>query len=135
MSEQPKKKGVKLGTKRGSYKKTTVNLSSDQTVNETFERLSKDLKEQKEFNDQLISEINEAKMELANIKNSVPDPIPAIPAPKFIFDPSPVFTAMNRVIAYEIKEGNLKRDAEILQNFTVAAIKYYIRNEFNHILK
>ena len=132
MSEQPKKKGVKLGTKRGSYKKTTVNLSSDQSVNETFERLNKDLKEQKEFNDQLISEINEAKMDLANIKNSIPGPIPA---PKFVFDPSPVFTAMNRVIAYEIKEGNLKKDNDILQNFTVAAIKYYIRNEFNHILK
>lgn len=148
MSElQPKKKGVKPGSKRGPYKKTSVNLSTDQSVNETFERLNKDLNDQKEFNQRLVNEINDVTFENEKLKKDYNDLVKKVAElstvntkniathPKFVYDPAPVFSAMNRVIAYEIKEGNLKKDSDILQKFTTSAIKYYIQNEFNHILK
>lgn len=121
-------KGVKAGTKRGAYKKKTL-LPDSEIAKENLQ-----LKAEIENLNSLKQELSDRLQVLSN--NSQKQP--TVNAPAFIFDPVEhnVFNDMRRVIAYGIKNGNLdKRSNNLPEKFTASAIKYFIKNEFNHILK
>jgi hypothetical protein len=131
-------KGVKAGTKRGAYKKKTFLNDSELAIEnaalkERIEQLKASNNIPNSMNDELVeilkSENQKLKSEISLCK---------VNAPAFIFDPveHKVFADMNRVIAFGVKSGNLdKRSTNLPQKFTASAIKYYLKNEFNHILK
>jgi cell shape-determining protein MreC len=121
-------KGVKAGTKRGAYKKKT--FLPDSEIAKENEALKAEIAR---LNAKLFDYDQLSKDYIAlNSKGSI------VNAPAFIFDPveHKVFADMNRVIAFGVKSGNLdKRSPNLPQKFTASAIKYYLKNEFNHILK
>lgn len=59
--------------------------------------------------------------------------------PAFVFDPLQypgLKEKMQRCITFEIKKGNLKKsDPDLPNQFTAKAIKYLIKEEYNHIQK
>lgn len=55
---------------------------------------------------------------------------------QFIFEPGKtLFDHMRRCMVYDIKKGVLKKSDPATQLFTDRALTYYIKNEYNHILK
>ena len=108
--------------------KRALKLSStkylDHILNNVTEVDHSELNKLKEQVKSLISEIDR----LNNTKTE-------LPFPQFVFDPSAVAKKINRAIALERKKGNLKGMPQdrYLQNFTLAAVKYFLKNEYTEI--
>jgi len=123
-------KGVKAGTKRGAYKKKTL-LPDSEIAKENL-ALKAEIERLNILGEKDAQDIRTITAELLKTQSK------GVIAPAFIFDPveHKVFNDMRRVIAYGIKSGNLdKRSSDLPEKFTASAIKYFIKNEFNHILK
>ncbi len=123
-------KGVKAGTKRGAYKKKTL-LPDSEIAKENL-LLKSEIERLNAICDKDAETIRVITSQMIANKTVV------VTSPSFVFNPIEykVFSDMNRVIAYGIKNGDLdKRSNNLPEKFTASAIKYFIKNEFNHILK
>lgn len=59
-----------------------------------------------------------------------------VQAPSFVLNPGiERARKMQRVIAYQIKQGKMQKSQSLLEDFTNNCIDYSIKNEFSHILK
>lgn len=123
----------------------SVNTNKSNENAAEIEELKNKLVESLQAIDQLKQENDQLKIEHENMKSFVsqnPEKVTIevekkLTGTQFIFEPDQdLAKKMHRCITYNIKQGKMNRVSQDLPaQFTKFALNYFIKNEYNHILK
>jgi hypothetical protein len=106
-----------------------VNPINTDSLNEKIKQLENSLENLENLNTRFRKKNAELMDEIHILKQS------KIEFPEFIASPSiDLANKVKRAAIYEIKNGKLSK-TNFLQDFTNNALNYFIKNEYNHILK